>query len=135
MRRALARARSHASSSQSSRCVENSWFETDLIKVYAPFKTLKPRTMRFSDFSLVLLLSLFLSAVEGFSSLQIPKRKSFALTVTKKDMLDAPSQPSPKTSSGAAKRLGKKGKRKAKSEAAAAIADAINGKPPKKKAT
>lgn len=89
--------------------------------------------MRFSVFFLVFSLALVMSVVEGFSSVTIPTRKTLALTVTKKDMLDAPSQPPSKASTGTAKKLGKKAKRKAKSAAAADIADAINGKPPKKR--
>ena len=89
--------------------------------------------MRFAVFFLLFSLALVLSAVEGFLPVAIRKHTPVALTVTKQEMMDAPSQPTSKPSSGTAKPLGKKGKRKAKSAAAAAIADAINGKPPKKR--
>eukprot|EP00977_Amphora_coffeiformis_P011340 scaffold2726_cov167-Amphora_coffeaeformis.AAC.18 len=79
----------------------------------------------------LLLSALFLSHVAAFVS-QLPQRQKLALTVTKKDMMDAPSKP---TSDKPSKPKGNKAKRKDKSAAAAAIADEINGKPPKKKVT
>ena len=79
----------------------------------------------------LLLSAIFLSQVAAFVS-ELPPRQKLALTVTKKDMMDAPSQP---TKEKPSKPKGNKAKRKAKSAATAAIADEVNGKAPKKKVT
>ena len=81
-----------------------------------------------------LILFVACSTVSAFTSISLPMRNKFALTVTSKnDMLDAPSQAGPaKSGAKPAKPMGRKAKRKAKAAKAAAIADAINGKPPKK---
>ena len=60
MRRALARARSHASSSQSSRCVENSWFETDLISLCSFQNQIEANRTLMWVIPLVILVNLFI---------------------------------------------------------------------------
>lgn len=93
--------------------------------------------MKLLFFFFALFLSFSTSAAFTLSPLMLQHKQSsfITLSVSKKEMIDGSTGSSaPNNNKSKPPRpMGNKAKRKAKAAAAAAIADAINGKPPKKK--